>query len=100
MSRLYDLRRWRRQSRAFLARNPLCKMCDAAGRTTLARVVDHKVPHHGDEALFWDELGNWQGLCKPCHDGVKAELEKTGTLRGCDEHGRPLDPRHHWNTDG
>lgn len=32
-----------------------------------ATIVDHKVPHKGDKALFWDST-NWQSLCKPCHD--------------------------------
>lgn len=32
-----------------------------------AEVVDHIVPHRGDGKLFWDE-GNWQALCKNCHD--------------------------------
>ena len=30
----------------------------------------------------------------------KQEFEKSGTLRGCDVHGRPLDPNHPWNNDG
>ena len=97
--RLYDTRRWRRLSRAFLGRNPLCKMCEQIGRTRLAVLVDHIKPHKGDEALFWDE-DNWQGLCKTDHDAAKAEFENSGTLRGCDIHGVPLDPRHHWNTEG
>lgn len=37
------------------------------GRLTQATVVDHIVPHRGDQKLFWDE-SNWQPLCKPCHD--------------------------------
>ena len=76
MSRLYDLRAWRRASRAYLAAHPLCAMCTAAGRTSLATVTDHIVPHKGDEGLFWDEANNWAALCKPCHDGAKAEFEK------------------------
>lgn len=32
-----------------------------------ATVVDHIVPHRGDDRLFWDEE-NWQALCKNCHD--------------------------------
>ena len=71
-------------------------MCTAAGRVTMATVVDHIEPHKGDPELFWDE-DNWQGLCKPCHDGAKAELERTGRIRGCDADGLPLDPGHHWN---
>jgi 5-methylcytosine-specific restriction protein A len=34
-------------------------------------VVDHRVPHRGDDHLFWDR-SNWQAMSKPCHD------EKTG----------------------
>ena len=30
-------------------------------------VVDHIVPHRGDQQLFWNQ-SNWQALCKPCHD--------------------------------
>ncbi len=96
MARLYDLRRWRRESRAYLQRNPLCRMCEAQGRTTLATVVDHIKPHRGDPELFWNQE-NWQGLCKTDHDAAKKELEMSGRLRGCDVHGRPLDPNHHWN---
>ena len=37
------------------------------GRAVTATVVDHITPHRGNPILFWDE-GNWQSLCKPCHD--------------------------------
>ena len=89
----------RRRSKQYLAENPLCRMCTAAGRTSLATVTDHVEPHRGDPEKFWDEA-NWAALCKPCHDGAKQELEKSGTLRGCDVHGVPLDPGHHWNREG
>jgi 5-methylcytosine-specific restriction protein A len=46
-------------------------LCKAAGRLEPATVVDHVVPHRGDERLFWDK-GNWQGLCKRCHDAKTA----------------------------
>ena len=98
MARLYDRRRWRRRSRAFLALNPMCRMCEEIGKVTLATVVDHIRPHRGDESLFFDE-SNWQGLCPSCHSGAKREIERSGTLRGCDIHGVPLDPGHHWNTE-
>ena len=94
--RLYDKSRWRRSRRVFLARNPLCRMCHQIGKTTLATLVDHIKPHKGDKVLFWDQ-GNWQGLCATCHSGAKAVLERTGKMRGCDVHGAPLDPGHHWN---
>jgi 5-methylcytosine-specific restriction protein A len=37
------------------------------GRYRKATVVDHIIPHRGDEKLFWDR-DNWQALCKSCHD--------------------------------
>ena len=44
-----------------------CEECRKQGRFVKATVVDHIVPHRGDQKLFWDEA-NWQPLCKPCHD--------------------------------
>ncbi|MEA4896886.1 MAG: HNH endonuclease signature motif containing protein [Eubacteriales bacterium] len=64
--------RWRSARARFLRQHPLCVDCRKAGRLTPATVVDHVVPHRGNEALFWDE-SNWQALCKPCHD------KKTGS---------------------
>jgi len=54
---------------AFLRDHPLCtgRACVENGRVTPATVVDHKTPHRGDMALFWDR-SNWQSLCKTCHD--------------------------------
>lgn len=92
----YDSR-WRRYRERFLAENPFCVYCQRLGRVTAATVVDHVVPHRGDRGLFWDP-NNHQGLCKPCHDGAKKELEESGTLRGCDTDGLPLDPQHHWRS--
>lgn len=74
--------RWQRERKAFLARpeNALCVMCLAeGGRVTAATVVDHKVPHRGDEVLMWDQK-NWQPLCKPHHDSDKQRLEKSGRI--------------------
>lgn len=72
--------------------------CAQLGLDVLATVVDHIKPHRGDMALFWDEA-NWQGLCKPCHDGAKAQLERTGRLRGCDVNGVPIDSSHAWSAE-
>ena len=68
--------RWQRARETFLARpeNVLCRMCDAAGLVVVAAVVDHVIPHRGDQALFWD-TSNWQPLCKPCHDRRKQREE-------------------------
>jgi 5-methylcytosine-specific restriction endonuclease McrA len=38
-------------------------------------VADHKIPHHGDEALFWDK-NNIQTVSKAYHDSVKQAEER------------------------
>ncbi len=95
MAGLYDYR-WQKASKAFLRTNPLCVFCERRGRVTAATVVDHKIPHRGDERLFWDR-GNWQPLCKPDHDGEKQAMEKGGVIRGADADGIPVDPNHPWH---
>ena len=50
----YDSR-WRKARRRYLDAHPLCTECLKAGRYTRATVVDHIVPHRGDQKLFWDE---------------------------------------------
>ena len=60
-------RRWQRARKVFLAAHPLCVRCQQNGRFVKATVVDHIVPHRGDQKLFWDQ-NNWQSLCKSCHD--------------------------------
>ena len=60
-------RHWQKARVRYLHSHPLCVECKKVGRLTQATVVDHIVPHRGDQKLFWDE-SNWQPLCKPCHD--------------------------------
>ena len=62
---------------AFLAQHPLCAACQAQGRVVRATVVDHVVPHRGDQVLFWDET-NWAPACKPCHDAKTAREGRWG----------------------
>jgi len=59
--------KWSAARTAYLARHPLCAEHERHGRTVAACVVDHIIPHRGDQKLFWDKA-NWQSLCKPCHD--------------------------------
>ena len=59
--------RWQKASKVYLRSHPLCVECMKLGRYTKATVVDHIVPHRGDQKLFWDQ-SNWQALCKTCHD--------------------------------
>ncbi|HEY4529372.1 MAG TPA: HNH endonuclease signature motif containing protein [Luteimonas sp.] len=72
--------RWQKARLTFLRRpeNVLCRLCKNAGRVELATVVDHRVPHRGDQTLFWD-TDNWQPLCKACHDSHKQSLERGGS---------------------
>jgi 5-methylcytosine-specific restriction protein A len=46
----------------------------------IAEVVDHKIAHRGDQALFWDQ-SNWQSMSKICHD-KKTAREDGGFGRG------------------
>lgn len=66
------------------------------GRIVQASVVDHILPHRGDQALFWDK-DNWQSLCAECHNRHKQRIEHGGMESGCDLSGRPTDPEHPWN---
>ncbi|CAH1653514.1 5-methylcytosine-specific restriction protein A [Hyphomicrobiales bacterium] len=75
----YDVR-WRRARTHFLAHHPLCVVCESEGVIAPATVVDHRVPHRGDQALFWD-VTNWQPLCKAHHDR-KTATEDGGFGRG------------------
>ena len=53
-----------------LAASPLCVMCKASGRVTLATEVDHIVALvNGGE----DGPRNMQGLCQPCHQSKTAQ---------------------------
>ena len=42
-----------------------------------AHVVDHIMPHRGDQALFWDKT-NWQSLCFTHHSRDKQREEAAG----------------------
>lgn len=58
---------WRKYRLTYLRQHSLCVVCMSANRVTPATVVDHKIPHKGNQQLFWDAT-NHQALCKPCHD--------------------------------
>lgn len=84
--------RWQKARITYLARNPDCVMCGKK-----ATVVDHIIPHKGDQQLFWDSASNWQSLCKICHDKAKAIQERKGVVIGCNLDGVPVDRSHHWH---
>ena len=63
-------REWEKARRLFLSIHPYCVRCGA-----VAKIVDHKTPHRGDQAIFWDK-SRWQSLCTPCHSGAKQREER------------------------
>ena len=88
--------RWQRYRAGFLRKHPLCQMHMLQGQVVEASVVDHIVPHKGDQTLFWDKA-NHQALCKTCHDSHKKRFELSGAEVGCNVDGIPVDPSHPWN---
>lgn len=81
---LYHTARWKALRKAFLAGRPFCAMCGAR-----ATVVDHIIPHRGDEALFYSE-GNLQALCASCHSAKTLKENGYFNTRGRALRGRPL----------
>ncbi|GFM73594.1 HNH endonuclease [Pseudomonas cichorii] len=69
--------KWQKARERYLLDHPICVYCERQGLTSAASVVDHKIPHRGDQDLFWNQ-GNWQSLCKTCHDSVKQAEEAAG----------------------
>ena len=83
---------WQKARLRFLQSHPLCVMCQAMKppRVTAAEVVDHIIPHKGDQELFWNE-SNWQPLCFSHHNGEKAEIEwRHKAMAKFDDDGRVL----------
>ena len=70
---------WKKARERYLKAHPLCVRCEAAGHIEPATVVDHRIPHRGDQRLFWDE-NNWQSMCAPHHSGDK-QREEAEALR-------------------
>lgn len=70
---LYKSSVWVALRKSILDTQPLCVKCAKEGRTTLATVVDHMIPHRGNINLFLD-ANNLKPLCASCH-GVKTGYE-------------------------
>ena len=68
--------RWQKARLTFLARHPLCAECERQGKVTAATVVDHVIPHKGDQVLFWDSENNWAALCASCHSRATATFDQ------------------------
>lgn len=66
--------KWQKAREQFLQQNPLCIRCKAEDKITVATVVDHRIPHRGDQKLFWDRK-NWDPLCTHHHSSDKQREE-------------------------
>jgi len=78
----YKTARWQKLRRVVLKRDGYtCQQTGALLMGTYpaddSAVVDHKVPHRGDPALFWD-IENLQAVSKGYHDSTKQSLERRG----------------------
>jgi 5-methylcytosine-specific restriction enzyme A len=69
--------KWQEARAGFLAKHPRCECPVHRGLPTapLATVVDHIVPHKGDNALFW-QRSNWRAMAKPCHDSKTGRYDR------------------------
>jgi 5-methylcytosine-specific restriction endonuclease McrA len=73
----YKTSRWQKLRMQILVRALFtCQMagCGRVEGKTSQLVADHRIPHRGNEGLFWD-ADNLQCLCKPCHDRLKQRQE-------------------------
>lgn len=99
-ARGYDAK-WQKVRAAHLAKEPLCRFCmERHGRPESATEVDHILSIREAPHLRLVD-SNLRSLCKPCHSQRTAREQgfakgSTKLAGGCDEHGVPLDPRHHW----
>lgn len=83
MRAAYGTARWQRLRWSVLVRDLFTCQWPGCGELvgdTSQLVADHKVPHRGDPALFWDEANLWC-LCKRCHDSAK-QREEARARRG------------------
>lgn len=94
--RLYKDPRWKAARETQLQKQPLCEECLQGGRRVGANTVNHRIPHKGDEGLFFDPA-NHQSVCKPHHDGPIQKAEGLGFSPAVDAGGWPTDPRHRAN---
>lgn len=103
MPRVYDTQQWKRVRAMKLSMDPLCEECRRIGRMVAATQVDHRVALARGGAAF--DLENLVALCASCHSRKTASMDgafgnqrkERARVRGCDVHGRPLDPDHEWN---
>ena len=82
----YRTARWERLRRkAFERDNYTCQrsgeICAGTGNDPTSPVANHKIPHHGDPALFWD-LANIETVTKRIHDSEIQAEERRAAREG------------------
>lgn len=83
-SEFYNSTKWRRTRGAYIKKNPLCVVCQAAGIIKQAEVVDHKIPiNEGGEKYKWSNL---QSMCHT-HHNQKSGRESQAAQRKKKENG-------------
>lgn len=82
-----------KRNKRFLQEHPLCVMCEAKGRVSVAEEVDHIIPLFKGGADEWENL---QGLCKACH-AEKTAKDIGYQVGGCDVNGNPTSDDHWWS---
>ncbi|MDB5409296.1 MAG: endonuclease [Rhodospirillales bacterium] len=80
---------WRSARKAFLARHRFCIECGEP-----ATVVDHRDPHKGEAAVFWDR-SRWQPMCASCHGRKTAVHDGGSGMQGAEGEGG-LEPAPNW----
>ncbi|GLK88308.1 HNH endonuclease [Pseudomonas turukhanskensis] len=65
----YKTEKWRKFSLYYRRLHPLCRECEAHGRTTASALVDHIKAYKTNPELAFDWT-NVRALCKPCHNQV------------------------------
>src|SRR4051812_36288760 len=80
---------WHKVRTRYLRTHPLCVMCREAGLVVAATVVDHRIPHRGNQTLMWSE-DNFQGLCASHHSSTKARIERGSAPQQVGADGWPL----------
>lgn len=93
----YDTASWKRLRRLKLSESPLCETCGLRGRKVIAKAVDHVVSIASGGDAF-PPLDGLRSLCTSCHSIKTNAMDRKGgkgiAIKGCDEHGLPLDPNH------
>jgi 5-methylcytosine-specific restriction protein A len=91
----YYTKAWKLRRKAQLDRIPWCEPCKRLGKSRIAVIANHKVPHRGDRELFF--RGTLESACKNCHDQAIQRAEAEGFSREIDADGWPIDPNHAFN---